>query len=143
MDFFSLSSSSDETFPFRLYWKGSIDLQQMIIHAFALTTHFPVGSRQLPIRISVYARTIKSSIGGYIVHGRTQLTSNTHLIVHTREPVGLAIPPQHALTSSQPYLIQSAKYVSTDSKDIAPILVHEQLADGTVSSRLFDIPGKN
>lgn len=140
--FFSTSGTGDETLPFRLYWEGSIDLRRMIIHAFALITRFPSGSSQLPIRISVHARVQKSSIGGFIEHGRTQLTSNMHRIVRTSEPVGLIVPPKHSYTSSQPYLIQSAHYVSTDAKEIAPLLVHEQLADGTVSSELVDISKK-
>lgn len=139
MGFFSMSSTGDETLPFRIYWEGSIELQQMIIHAFALTTQFPIGSSQLPIRISAHARVQKLSIGGFTEHGRTQLTSSIHRIVRTPEPVGLAVPPKHSFTSSQPFILQSALYVSSGAKDIAPLLVHEQLTDGTVSSELVDI----
>jgi hypothetical protein len=141
MGFFSISRSGDDTLPFRVCWEGNIELREMVINAFALSTHFPLGTDQLPIRISTQARVVKSTIGGFVEHGRAQATTQMLRIVRTNVPVGLQVAPQHSLTSSQPYLIQSAQYVTTDAESIAPLLVHQQFDDGTVSSELFHIQG--
>jgi len=139
--YFTMASSNDETFPFRLCWEGSIELQNKHIHAFALTTRIPTIS-QLPIRITTHARVHNSYIGGFVGNGRMQVSSSVYRIISTGEILsGLEIPPKFSLTSSQPFLIQSAATASNNSNSTSSVLIHEQFADGTASSKIIDILG--
>jgi hypothetical protein len=139
LGFFQTASSNDDDLPFRIFCEGSFQLHSKMVHAFALTAQFPHGVRELPARISVHARTLSSSAGGFQSYGRTQISKFFYRIVLSDYPLlGLAILPKHSATSSQPFLIQSA--VSASGVAGSAVLVHEQLKDGTVSSKIIELP---
>lgn len=139
MGFFQTEMSNNEDLPFRIFCKGNFRLHSKLRHYFALTVQFPPGVRELPVCISVHARTFSSSVGGFESYGRTHITKNYYRIVLTEHPLlGLVVPPKHSITSPQPFLIQSALYASGEA-DLSSILIHEQMADGTVSSKLVEV----
>lgn len=133
--FFQTEGSNDEDLPFRIFCEGSFKLHSKLVHAFALTAQFPLGARELPARISVHARTHRSSVGGFESVGRIHISRNYYRIVLSDQPLqGLEVPPKNLLTSSQPFLIQSA--IFGYGPPGVEVELHEQLNDGKVYSKI-------
>jgi hypothetical protein len=143
MGFFQAVGSGDERFPFRLVSEQRFQLRSMLMHAFALIAQFPPGIRQVPVRISVHARTIRPLIDGVESVGRTQITSNLYRIVLAdNRLLGINIPPNYSLTTIQPFLIQCGLTASGYGAH-SSALVHERLNGGTESPKIAELPGAN
>jgi hypothetical protein len=134
MGFFQAGCSSDESFPFRLLSEQGFQLHSMLMHVFALIAQFPPGVRELPVRISVYARTLRVSVSGFESVGRTQITRNLYRVVLAdNRLLGMQVPPKHSLTTIQPFLIQAGLTASGYGVG-SSALVHEKFNDDAVSS---------
>lgn len=139
MGFFQAEGSSDQSFPFRIFSEQRFQLHSMLLHVFALIAQFPPGVRELPVRISVHARTLRSSVGGFESVGRTQITTKLYRIVLAdNRLLGMKVPLKHSLTTIQPFLIQAGLTASGYGVP-GSALVHEQLNDGTASSKILDV----
>lgn len=107
MGFFQAGGSNDEDFPFRLYSDEGCQLHSNLIHVFALITQFPPDLREFPVRITVHARTLGFSANGIETCGRKQITRRFYRVVLADDRLlGIKIPPEHFLTTIQPFLIQ-------------------------------------
>jgi len=143
MGFFQAVGSGDERFPFRLVSEQRFQLRSMLMHAFALIAQFPPGIRQVPARISVHARTIRTLTGGVESVGRTQITSNLYRIVLADDRLlGINIPPNHSLTTIQPFLIQCGLTASGYGAN-SSALVRERFNGATESPGVAEHPGTN
>ena len=132
MGFFQAEDSGDESFPFRLLSEQGFQLHSMLMHVFALIAQFPPGVRELPVRISVYARTLRLSVDGFESVGRTQITRKLYRIVLAdNRLLGVNVPPNLSLTTIQPFLIQ-AGLTASGYGNASSASVHEQFNDGTV-----------
>ncbi len=134
MGFFQAGGSGDERFPFRLLSEQGFQLHSMLMHVFALIAQFPPGVRELPVRISVYARTLRISVSGFESPGRIQITSKLYRIVLAdNRLLGINVSPHLSLTTIQPFLIQAG--LTASGYGLAgSALVREQFNDGTISS---------
>jgi hypothetical protein len=141
MGFFQAEGSSDESLPFRIFSEQRFQFQSRLMHVFALIAQFPPGVHELPVRISVYARTLRVSVGGFESVGRTQITRKLYRIVLAgNRLLGMKVTPKHSLTTIQPFLIQAG--LTASGYGVAgSALVHEQFNDGTASSKIVELPG--
>jgi len=134
MGFFQAERSGDENFPFRLLSEQGFQLHSALMHVFALIAQFPSDVRELPVRISVYARTLRVSITGFESVGRIQITRKPcRIVLADNRLLGINIPPKLSLTTIQPFLIQMGLTASGYGLAGSP-LVREQPTDGAVSS---------
>ncbi len=139
--FFKISGSLDLDFPFQVFWDGTASLRRDVQQAFALIARFPSGTNEYPICISVHARRLRSTIGGFWSHGRSRITTKRYRVVLTSEHIlGLPLPPKCSQTTPQPFLIETAvmAYGGPGS-----VVVHEILADGTTLSNHVGLPDPN
>lgn len=136
--FFVGSDTLDRELPFCMSWEGRAVVRSDLQQAFALTARFPDRVHEQLIRISVHARRQHSTIGGFVAEGRPRVTTIEYRARPTSEPIlGLLVPPKGMLTTLQPFLIEGAM---TASGGPGPVVVHERLSDGTVSSKRVDLP---
>ena len=69
--------------------------------------------------------------------GRQRVTTKEYLARLTSELVrGIVVPPKCGFSTPQPFLIEGAMTVSGGS---GPVMVHERMSDGTVSSNRVDL----
>ncbi|SRR5258706_1549915 len=143
MGFFQAVGSNDRNFPFRLYSEQRCQLRSKLIHVFALISQFPPGVCEFPVRITVYARTLRLSGDGFEFVGRTQITRKLYrIILADNGLLGIEIPPMHSLTTIQPFLIQCGLTASGYGVH-SSALAHEKLNDRTVSSKSVALPFTN
>lgn len=135
--FFSGSLTQDFRLPFRMYWEGNAEVSHNLQQRFGLVSRSPYPEREQPVRISVYARRKHQSFGGFLRVGRLRVTSVEFRAQVTSTPLYIALPPNCALSSPQPFLIESAMSA------LGPgfLIVHEALADGSTSSTPIVLPG--
>ena len=103
------------------------------MHVFALIAQFPPGIRELPVRISVYARTLRLSVDGFESVGRTQITRKLfRIVLADNRLLGVNVPPNLSLTTIQPFLIYAGLTASGYGLD-GLALLRKQFNDGTES----------
>lgn len=135
--FFVGSGTLDRELPFCMCWEGRAVVRSDLQQAFALTARFPDRVHEQLVRISVHARRRCSTIDGFVAEGRLRVTTIEYRARPTSEPVlGLLVPPKCELTTPQPFLIGGSV---TMSGGPGPVVVHERLSDGTVSSKQVDL----
>ncbi len=135
--FFVGSGTLDDELPFSMSWEGSAVVRSDLLQGFALTARFSPPVYEHRVRISVYARARRTTIGSFTAHGRSRVTTSEYRVRLTSEAVlGLTIPPKCGYTTPQPFLIES-EWKGSGTQ--GPIQVHERFADGTVSSHRVDL----
>ena len=138
--FFIGSGTLDPSFPFCMSWEGSVTVQTGVQQAFALNARFPNPIYEQRLRISIHARRQHTYLGGFLGQGRTRITTKEYRARATSKRVlGLRVPPKTALTSPQPFLIESQ--VIGSGQDIS-LTIHERMSDGTVSTQHVGRPGE-
>lgn len=137
--FFVGSGTLDMELPFRMFWKGSAVVRSDLQQGFALAVKFLGSIHEQRVRISIYARRQVTSVGGFVAEGRQRVTTKEYRVRLTTGPVlGLAVPPKCAFTTPQPFLTESAANISGGP---GPVMLHECMSNGTVSSKRVDLPG--
>jgi hypothetical protein len=137
--FFKTDASLDPDLPFQVSWDGRELVRRGVQLAFAMSAHFPTGSNEYGIRLTVLAHRERSATGGFRFHGRSRVTTKRYRLVLTQQPIlGYRIGPKDTLTTSQPFLTEGAMWAKGGQ---GPVVAHEIFDDGTTSSKQIDLPG--
>jgi hypothetical protein len=133
----------NDALPFQLTWHGNHPIGPLRRVIFAVKGRFSENIVERKIRFTIYAQ--KQTIGctrfQYI--GPIQVYSEEKNVTSTSSPIrGLEIPPLHGCSLIQPFLVNSGLTVSAQAPIVGPVVVHQQLIDGTSSTHQFFIKGK-
>ena len=131
LGFFKSEISHNLDFPFCLVWKGNVEVRRNLLQWFAIHAKFPDTVQSRRIRISIQAKVIEPSLGGFLGRGRNHLTVSSYDIrLVSRHVQGLTVPPGAAASTPQPFLIKGAVSFSGNIGTPVKALLHELLEDG-------------
>lgn len=135
--FFIGGSALDEELPFRMMWEGSVHVRADLQQLFALAATFPDSTQEQRIRVSIHARRSRAYVGGFEGFGRARVTAiEFHARLTTEQVLGTLLPPKCSVSTPQPFLIEGAVTVAGGP---GPFVVHERLADGSVSTKSIEL----
>jgi len=138
LDFFKSEISNDLNLPFRLVWRGSMELKRNLLQLIAVQVKFPDTVQARAIRLSVQAKVVDSSTGGFRGHGRNHLTVFRYRIRLVSQVVrGIRLPPGASLSTQQPFLIKRQLGVTANCGAPVQALVHELLEDGSSTTKEY------
>jgi hypothetical protein len=133
----------DDALPFQLTWHGNHPIGPRRRVFFAIKGRFAENILERKIRINLYAQ--KEAIGhsGFQRLGPIQVHSEERNVTSTLSPIrGLEIPPLHGCAIIQPFLVKNSLTLNAQAPIVGPVVVHQQMMDGTSSSHQFFIKGK-